>query len=175
MITNATPKHEKDCINLIKLALDGLIDKLNLNDEVLKRLYRAKADKSRLSMEHIKVFLDETEEVLGAMGCYDGQIQEAIDIASKIKFEKECFCDGLYVDFIAVKEKSRGKKIGTKLLNHAIKIAKDKNFKNISLIAKSDKDKNIKFYKNLGFKIDKDICVYNYEFKHMVLNINLKK
>ncbi len=59
----------------------------------------------------------------------------------------------LYIHSIVVKEKYRGKGIGTLLLNYAKKLKEEKEIDTISLHV-DDKNKNaVKFYKKFGFKV----------------------
>ena len=59
----------------------------------------------------------------------------------------------MYIHTFVVKEKYRGRGIGTLLLNYAMKIKDEKKIDVISLHV-DDKNKNaVKFYKKLGFKV----------------------
>ncbi|MBR3362701.1 MAG: GNAT family N-acetyltransferase [Bacilli bacterium] len=58
------------------------------------------------------------------------------------------------INYIVVKEEKRRKKIGTKLLEHALNIMKLKNIKTVSLEVNTTNKAAIKFYEKQGFKIE---------------------
>lgn len=166
IIRKATKKDEKSCIALINLAMDGITKRLGLNKNILSKLYLENKQNSRLSYEHIHV-VEVNEKIVAAMGCYDGGTQESMDVASGIKFEKECFSKELYIDFIATFKPHRKNGYATALLKSTNEIARNNNLSKIALIAKKDKIKNINFYESLGFKKDDKIIAYDFEFIHM--------
>lgn len=63
-----------------------------------------------------------------------------------------------------VEEEFRKRGIGTLLMNHAVKVAKEKGARMLVLETQTNKDTAIKFYLNLGFKlIGLDIAAYSNE------------
>lgn len=169
MITKANLSHKLECVELIKLAMDDIIDKLDLDDERLGWLFALPSCKSRLSYENISLFLNQNGEVLGAMGCYDAERVEQIDAASGVKFEKECFGGELYVDFLAVFAGARGVGVGSALLGQAELVAKDFGLKRVSLI--TNVSENESFYSKFGFKGDGSIMCYGEIYKRFVKQI----
>lgn len=63
------------------------------------------------------------------------------------------FHDFLYINTIAVKSKMRNKGIGTRILNIADQIAKNRKFKGICLYVATTNNKAIKLYQSLGYRI----------------------
>ena len=57
------------------------------------------------------------------------------------------------INYIVVEEKNRNKKIGTKLLTHALNLLKNKNIETVSLEVNTTNKVAIKFYEKHGFKI----------------------
>ena len=77
-----------------------------------------------------------------------------------------------------VEEEFRERGIGTLLMNHAVKVAKEKGARMLVLETQTDKDTAIKFYLNFGFKlIGLDIAAYSnedIEKKEIRLELGLK-
>lgn len=60
--------------------------------------------------------------------------------------------DGMYIQTLAVDKSSRGKGIGTKLLNNAIESAKENGYESIWLDVEIKNKRAKKLYKKFGFK-----------------------
>jgi ribosomal protein S18 acetylase RimI-like enzyme len=77
-----------------------------------------------------------------------------------------------------VEEEFRKRGIGTLLMNHAVKVAKEKGARMLVLETQTNKDTAIKFYLNFGFKlIGLDIAAYSnedIEKKEIRLELGLK-
>jgi GNAT superfamily N-acetyltransferase len=77
-----------------------------------------------------------------------------------------------------VEEEFRKRGIGTLLMNHAVKVAKEKGARMLVLETQTNKDTTIKFYLNFGFKlIGLDIAAYSnedIEKKEIRLELGLK-
>lgn len=69
-------------------------------------------------------------------------------IRNTMKYRKQ-----LSIEAICVDEKYRSKGIGTKLLNYAKKIGKEKNCTNLYLTVNEENEGAIKLYEKFGFKV----------------------
>ncbi len=79
----------------------------------------------------------------------------------------ECKSDEFYIDAIAVTEDSRGKKVGTKLLNYAFQFAVEQGFNSVSLQVVETNLKAKKLYERLGFRVVKNLKTWPF---HKILN-----
>lgn len=66
-------------------------------------------------------------------------------------YKKECENDEFYISNIAIKKEYRGNGYAKVMINKIRKMAKQKGYDKVSLIAKNDK--LIKFYESLGFNL----------------------
>jgi ribosomal protein S18 acetylase RimI-like enzyme len=80
-------------------------------------------------------------------------------ILSKLKY------GDLYISGLAISDKEQGKGFGTLLLNETMKIAKNGNFKRVTLDVDINNKNAIKLYQKIGFKIVNKKCgVFNKNF-----------
>ena len=69
------------------------------------------------------------------------------------------------IGLLAVDEKSRGEKIGTKLIDFAKNKCKESNMKIIKVTTQLDNEVAMKFYKHNGFQIEKVEYIYHFWLK----------
>jgi len=82
--------------------------------------------------------------------------------------DAESLADELYIDTVCIDPLFRGKGIGTKLLQHAEEVAKQKNISKLSLNVETQKEPAIRLYKRLGYEIVSPWTIIGEPFHHMV-------
>lgn len=90
------------------------------------------------------VYTDETSQVLGHCFC---QIMDRPEAPHAHAYKT------LYIDDLCVDEKARKRGIGKALYQHVLSYAKENGFHNITLHAWECNPNAVKFYENLGMKI----------------------
>jgi len=122
-----------------------------------------------------------------AIGClisYDGALYENLRpltwkmfAPAEIQFTDEDFkanaietkAGEYYLDSMAIKKAFRGAGIGKVLLKDGIRIAKEKGFKRVTLIAESGAHDLRKYYSSLGFKEEDKIIFFGEDYTRMAL------
>ena len=66
-----------------------------------------------------------------------------------------------WIEDVVVGEWARGKGVGKKLVEHAVRIANESNVKSIDLTARSSRVAAVSLYKKLGFK-DRETTAFRY-------------
>jgi ribosomal protein S18 acetylase RimI-like enzyme len=89
-------------------------------------------------------------------------------IIQPIIVSKEAFDDEYYIDNLGVIKQYRGRGIGTKLINYAETIAKEKKFKKCSMLAEINNQRALDLYKKLGYQNDCILDVTGCKYYHMV-------
>ncbi|EJP75445.1 acetyltransferase, GNAT family [Campylobacter sp. FOBRC14] len=183
VISNARRHDAKRCIELLNLAMEDIAFRLSgiedraKSDEILHSFF--KSDINRLSYNNVYVFKI-SDEIVGAICIYHGGDLAMLDkpILQHLKalekeaiLDSECFEDEFYIDSIAVDENFRGRGIAKELIKHAFAVAKQKDFKKISLIVDENKPKVQAFYESLGFKFDTKMIVNFHSYNHMIKEI----
>jgi GNAT superfamily N-acetyltransferase len=69
----------------------------------------------------------------------------------------------LFLDDLYVKQSHRGEKIGSRLLEAVIELARSSNCKRVRWLVSEWNKEAIKFYKSIGAEIDEEACVCDLE------------
>lgn len=128
---------------------------------------------------HIYTYVAEQDEkVAGIMVLYSGAEAPELDRnlsewltekgAANSEVDAESLADELYVDTVCIDPAFRGKGIGTKLLQYAEEVAKQKNISKLSLNVETEKEPAIRLYKRLGYEIVSPWTIIGEPFHHMV-------
>ncbi|MET1030485.1 GNAT family N-acetyltransferase [Domibacillus tundrae] len=117
----------------------------------------------------------------GILVLYDGQKGEELDAilsswlqknGAPISFlDKEAHSDEWYIDTICVHPDFRGQGIGTILLDHAEKTAKQHGAQKLALNVEIEKKRAHLLYKRKGFEVTEPWTIIGEPFHHMVKHI----
>lgn len=117
----------------------------------------------------------------GVLVLYDGQKGEELDAflsiwlkenGSSVSFlDKEAYSDEWYIDTICVHPAFRGQGIGTILLDHAEKTAKQHGSQKLALNVEIEKKRAQMLYERKGFKVTEPWTIIGEPFLHMVKQI----
>lgn len=121
---------------------------------------------------------EQDEKVAGIMVLYSGAEAPELDRnlsewltekgAANSEVDAESLADELYLDTVCIDPAFRGKGIGTKLLQYAEEVAKQKNISKLSLNVETEKEPAIRLYKRLGYEIVSPWTIIGEPFHHMV-------
>ena len=116
--------------------------------------------------------------VAGVMVLYSGKRAIELDMnlvnwlcqktGENIVIPPEAHSDEYYIDTVSVHSKFRGQGIGTKLLIHAEKVAQKAGFSKLSLNVEVEKEKAIRLYERVGYRVAEPWTIYGGDFQHMV-------
>ncbi|ULT23231.1 GNAT family N-acetyltransferase [Sphingobacterium sp. E70] len=131
------------------------------------------------SHENTFVAVDPEGNVMGSLTGYNGDhfialrqpILELIQkqYANDLIPEPETVGQEFYIDSVAVSTAARGQGVGTELLKHAIKHAKNEDFKQIGLLVDLDNPNAKKLYERLGFTLGNKMPFVGGEYYHMYI------
>lgn len=131
------------------------------------------------SHENTFVAVDPEDNVMGSLTGYNGDhfialrqpILELIQkqYANDLIPEPETTGQEFYIDSVAVSTAARGQGLGTELLKHAIKHAKNQGFKQIGLLVDLDNPNAKKLYERLGFTLGNKMPFVGGEYYHMYI------
>jgi len=131
------------------------------------------------SHENTFVAVDPEGNVMGSLTGYDGDhfiaLRQPIlelmqkQYANDLIPEPETVGQEFYIDSVAVSTAARGQGLGTELLKHAIKHAKNQGFKQIGLLVDLDNPNAKKLYERLGFTLGNKMPFVGGEYYHMYI------
>lgn len=181
----ATDAH--DAVPLIYEAIGDIANRLTGESDAVQILNQLevlfKRTDNRHSYLNTYVAVEKaTNEILGVIVLYTGQdgikMDEALQRwlenknAPTIKIDPEAYPDEFYLDTICVHKKSRGLGLGTKLLQFAEEVAREKGYKKLSLNVEIKKDKARRLYEKMGYVVVEPWTIIDEPFYHMVKNID---
>ncbi len=121
---------------------------------------------------------DNPIKVLGILVLYSGEDGLKMDASLQkwlenkntptIQIDQEAHLDEFYVDTICVHENSRGLGIGTKLLQFAEEVARQKGFTKLSLNVETEKISARRLYEKVGYVAVEPWTIIDEPFHHMV-------
>lgn len=144
--------------------------------EVLEQYFHA--DEGRLS--HRQAAVKEVDgEVAGIIVAYGGDKVAELDrpILERLRklkndkaiaLDKESDEDEYYIDTLSVSPQFGGKGIGSALISHAEKKAKELQYDKIALAVVTDNHRAHSLYERRGYSTDKEIMINGHVYYHMV-------
>lgn len=177
-ILKAKIEDASECIEILMPAMDDIAYAISGNNDIIKTkdilIDFFKHSGNRLSFEN--VFVKKIDnKIAGAILIYDIKNSENLDKAindrlarmDKMPLEKECFGDGIYIDSLGVKKEFQKQGIAKELLEFTFNYAFENRIQNLFLLVDIKKEFVFKFYEKMGFKIEKNIEIYNEKFLYM--------
>lgn len=178
MLRQARKEESLLCAKLLMQALEqvgNILSGFDEEDKILETLTKfMEREDNKLSYKNI-IIKEKNGELVGALCAYPGKDEDALNLAfiehlkklgKNFNLDKECFADEFYIDSLSVDTKHRKQGCAKELIEEAGKKAKKLGFTKLALIA--DKEKNINYYKKLGFKIDCELAIHNALYSHMI-------
>jgi len=84
----------------------------------------------------------------------------------------ECAPEDYYLDSLAVKPEFRGLGLGKRLIHDGIDIARRRGFQTVSLIAEESRERLVRHYEGLGFKIYGRMDFFGHDYLKMRLDVD---
>lgn len=117
-------------------------------------------------------------DVAGVMVLYSGKRAIELDTnlenwlrtktGEDIVIPPEAHRDEYYIDTVCVNPDFRGQGIGTSLLEHAEKVAREAGFMKLTLNVEEEKESAIRLYERVGYRVAEPWTIYGGAFHHMV-------
>lgn len=134
---------------------------------------------NQYSYKNTFVIEDEDENIIGSLTAYNGDeltklrepilkhIKDCYNIS--IQPENETEGNEYYLDTVSISPSQQGKGIGSLLLQHGIKFAKDNGYPQIGLLVDLENPNAQRLYEKLGFILGKQIELVGGNYHHMYI------
>lgn len=138
----------------------------------------------RYSYNRIWVVTDSLDKPIGMIDMYAYDDQKIIDFALKKEYAKvglttdtvifddqEAWPDEWYIDAIAVSPDHWGEHVASRLMDLAVKVAREKGYKLISLNVDKENPRAKRLYEHKGYKSVKEMTIGDRVYDHMIKEV----
>ncbi|GLC90189.1 GNAT family N-acetyltransferase [Lysinibacillus piscis] len=180
-IRQAQPQDAFAVVPLIIEAIGAIANRLTgeQTDEAVERELTILFKREDNRHSYLNTFVAiEDEEILGILVYYNGKQAIQMDAnlvqwleaknAPSIVIDKEAHEDEYYIDTVCVTPASRGKGIGTLLLQYAEQLTQERGGQKLSLNVETEKINARRLYERIGYVIIEPWSIIDEPFHHMV-------
>lgn len=136
---------------------------------------------NQYSYENTFVIEDKDENIIGSLTAYNGddltKLREPVLKIIKdhysivIQPENETEGNEYYLDTVSIAPLQQGKGIGSLLLQHGIKYAKDNGYPQVGLLVDLENPNAQRLYEKLGFSLGKQVELVGGNYYHMYITL----